>query len=135
MKLQLYIIKHYGLKYRAKGLQIRFAVIDKDKAIKYPANFLCLLPKQINPKLKQKYKFIELFGSESSQLAFDLLNRALDSEKDTEIREAIRKRLKKLSIKSPLQVKCRLCGNYFEVINRKLEPHRVCRDCRQRIYA
>jgi hypothetical protein len=135
MKLQLYIIKHYGLKYRAKGPQIRFAVIDKDKATKYPANFLCLLPKLINPKLKQKHKFVELFGSESPQLAFNLLNWALDTEKDIELREAIRKRLKKISIKSPHQVNCRLCGNYFEVINRKLEPHRVCRDCRQRIYA
>ena len=65
MEFQLYIIKHYGLKYRAKGMQIRFAVVDKDKATRYPANFLCLLPRQVNPKLKQKYKFIELFGSEA----------------------------------------------------------------------
>ena len=63
MDLQLYITKHYGLKYRSKGTQVKFAVVDKDKAKKYPQNFLCILPKKLNPKLKQKYKFTDLFGS------------------------------------------------------------------------
>ena len=85
MELQLYITKQYELKYRAKGLQTCFSVIDKDKTTKYPTNFICLLPIQLNPNLKSKYKLIEFFGSESPQLARDLLHRALSTEKDFEI--------------------------------------------------
>lgn len=115
-------------------MQIRFAVIDKHKAPKYPANFLCLLPKQINPKLKQKYKFIELFRDKSPQLAHDLLSKALEAENDTKIREAIRKRLNKLNSISALEVKCRLCGKLFHN-NGKYGPTRMCNECKQRIYA
>ena len=135
MELQLYIIKHYGLKYRAKGMQIRFAVVDKDKATRYPANFLCLLPRQVNPKLKQKYKFIELFGSESPQLAQGLLNRALITESDIQIREAIRKRLKFLNVNPVCQVKCRFCGQSFQPKRGKYGPTRMCLECKQKIYA
>ena len=135
MELQLYIIKHCGLKYRAKGLQIRFAVIDKDKANSYPANFLCLLPIQLNPNLKNKYKFIEFFGAESSQLARDLLLRALSTEKDFEIREAIRKRLKKLNPETLSKTKCRFCGQSFQPNRGKYGPTRMCLECKQKIYA
>ena len=135
MELQLYIIKHYGLKYRSKGMQIRFAVVDKDKATRYPANFLCLLPRQVNPRLKQKYKFIEFFGSESPQLAQDLLNRALITENDTKIREAIRKRLKFFNVHPVCQVKCRFCGLSFQPKKGKYGPTRMCLECKQRIYA
>ena len=135
MELQLYIIKHYGLKYRAKGMQIRFAVVDKNKANRYPANFLCLLPRLVNPRLKQKYKFIELFGSESPQLAQDLLNRALITENDTNIREAIIKRLKFLNVHPVCQAKCRFCGQSFQPKKGKYGPTRMCLECKQRIYA
>ena len=134
MDLQLYITKHQRLKYRSKGLQPKFAVVDLDKALTYPQNFLCLLPKLINPKLKQKHKFVELFGDKSSQLAHDLLSKALEVENDTQIREAIRKRLNKLNITSALEVKCRLCGKLFQN-NGKYGPTRMCNECKQRIYA
>jgi hypothetical protein len=135
MELQLYITKHYGLKYRSKGFHIRFAVVDMSKASTYPINFLCMLPKQINPKLKQKYKFVELFGKESPQLAQTLLNTALNAEKETDIKEAIRKRLKQLNMNPVYQTKCRLCGKYYEAPKVKQIPHRICVECKQRIYA
>ena len=89
MQLQLYITKYYGLKYRSKGLQIKCTVIDKEKALTYPQNFLCLLPKLINPKLKQQHKFVELFGEKSPQIAHDLLSRALEEEIDVDHHEEL----------------------------------------------
>ena len=134
MDLKLYITKHYGLKYRSKGLQIKFAVVDLDKAPTYPENFLCMLPKLINPKLKQKHKFVELLGDKSPQIAHDLLNEALETEIDFDVRQAIRKRIKKLNIKSVSKVKCRLCKQLFQPKG-NYGPTRMCQDCRQRIYA
>jgi hypothetical protein len=134
MVLQLYITKHYGLKYRSKGLQIKFAVIDLDKALTYPQNFLCMLPKLINPKLKQKHKFVELFGDKSLQIAYDLLTKALDTEIDVDVIQAIEKRLKKLNIKTASKVRCRLCSQFFQPKG-KSGPSRMCNDCKKRIYA
>jgi predicted Zn-ribbon and HTH transcriptional regulator len=126
--------KLFTSKYRSKGIQIIFSVVDLDKSEKFPNNFVCLLPKNIDPKLKQKHKFVELFGQESPKLAHSLLTKALSNEKDLEIREAIRKRLKKLKIEAVPQVICRLCGQLFKDSRVKYGPSRMCPDCRQRIY-
>jgi|GEM_PF-826230 len=134
MDLELYITKHYSQRSLVNWPKIRFAVLDKDKASKYPENFLCLLPKQINPKLKQKHKFIQLFGNESPKIAQDLLNNALDSTGDPEIAEAIRKRLKKIKPRSVFQIKCKLCGFFFEPNFKDADSPRICSDCKQRIY-
>ncbi|KON33876.1 MAG: hypothetical protein AC479_02855 [miscellaneous Crenarchaeota group-6 archaeon AD8-1] len=132
MDLQLYITKHYGLKYRSKGTQVKFAVVDKDKAKKYPQNFLCMLPKKLNPKLKQKYKFTDLFGSQSPQLAYNLLKDALENEDDLEVIKAIKSRLREIK-STENHSKCRICGHQFSN-NKKYGPNRMCSNCRNRIY-
>jgi hypothetical protein len=134
MNLKLHITKNYNIKDYNKPAHIRIAVIDQDKSLTYPQNFLCLLPKQVNPKLKQKHKFVELFGDKSPQLAHDLLISASETEKDPEIGEAIRKRLLKLNYKSTPEAKCRLCGQTFQPKG-EYGPTRMCQECRQRIYA
>ena len=135
MNLELRITKHYALRSFTNWPKIRFAVLDKDKASRYPENFICLLPKQINPKLKQKHRFIELFGNESPTIAQNLLNKALDSTEDPEVREEIRRRLKKIEPRSIFQVKCKLCGLYFTPRSIHYNSPEICLECKQRIYA
>ena len=135
MNLELRITKHYGMRSLTNWPKIRFAVLDKDKASSYPENFICLLPKQINPKLKQKHRFIELFGNESPKIAQDLLNKALDSSDDPEINEAIKKRLKKIDPRSIFQVKCKLCGLFYNSRSLAYNSPNICSECKQRIYA
>jgi hypothetical protein len=132
MNLELYITKHYGLKYRSKGTQVKFAVIDKDKSPNYPQNFLCLLPKKLNPNLKLKHKFIDLFGNKSPQLAYNLLKEALENEDDLDVIKAIQSRLKEIKTLEN-HSKCRICGNAFSS-NKKYGPSRMCASCRNRIY-
>lgn len=133
MDLELYITKRYGLKYRSKGIQVKFAVVDKDKSPNYPQNFLCMLPRKIDPNLKIKHKFIDLFGSESPKLAYNLLKEALDNEEDTEVIKDIRSRIKELESIISHDMKCRLCGKTFSNKG-NYKRSRICSECKNRIY-
>jgi hypothetical protein len=72
---------------------IRFVVVDLDRSKEYPANFICLLPKNIKVNGKRTTKFESNFGDNSSELAKKLLKRALRAESDREVKTEIRKRL------------------------------------------
>ena len=92
-----------------------------------------MLPRKLNPKLKQKHKFTDLFGSESSQLAYDLLNGALENEDDLEVIKAIKTRLREIKTNADCDSKCRFCGQVFSS-NKKYGPSRMCSNCRNKIY-
>jgi hypothetical protein len=78
--------------YSHKGY-LRFVVVDLDRSKKYPANFICLLPKNIKASGKRNSKFERNFGDNSLELAKKLLKRALRAESDREAKAEIRKRL------------------------------------------
>ena len=77
---------------------INFAVMDMDKATVYPANFVCVLPKQIDEKGDYQNIFSTIFGKESQRTAEKLLTEALKVAKDPEITLEIEKRLKMLQL-------------------------------------
>jgi hypothetical protein len=77
---------------------INFAVMDLDKATGYPANFICVLPKQIGDVGDYQNIFSSLFGKESQRTAEKLLTDALKVELDPEIALEIEKRLKLLQL-------------------------------------
>ena len=55
LKLELFVSKVFlGSKYRPVGCIYVFAVVDLDKSKKYPQNFVCVLPKEINIRLKNQ---------------------------------------------------------------------------------
>jgi hypothetical protein len=92
LKLGL-VSKRNGLNdYSRKGY-LRFVVVDLDRSKKYPANFICLLPKNIKASGKRNSKFERNFGDNSLELAKKLLKRALRTESDREVKAEIRKRL------------------------------------------
>jgi hypothetical protein len=75
---------------------INFAVMDLDKATGYPANFICVLPKQIGEEGDCQNIFSSIFGKESQRTAEKLLTDALKVELDPEVALEIEKRLKLL---------------------------------------
>ena len=97
MNPQLYIFKRYELEHFDDNRnRIYFVIVNLDKAKKYPANFVCVLPTQKNSIVKQLTEFSRLFGQDSLRLARQLLKDALKEEDDGQIRTEIEKRLKRL---------------------------------------
>jgi hypothetical protein len=84
--------------YSRKGY-IRFVVVDLDRSKKYPANFVCILPKNIKLTGKKATKFERMFEDDSLELAKKLLKRALRAEEDWEVKAELRKRLDLLNPK------------------------------------
>jgi hypothetical protein len=74
-------------------------VIDLDRTKRYPENFVCILPLTIKIKTKPTNKFEKTFGTESIEIAQQLLRKALRSRVNSETKKEIKKRLKLLNPK------------------------------------
>ena len=96
MKPQLYTFKRDQLEHYDSRNRIYFVVVNLDKAKKYPANFVCVLPKPRSSMVKPSTEFSRVFGKVSLRLAKHLLNEALEDADDAEIRAEIEERLKSL---------------------------------------
>lgn len=103
MKLKLSIFKREELNDYSGRNYIRFAIVDLDRSKEYPANFVCILPKQIKANGGHHTKFERRFGDESLELAKKLLKRALKTQSDWEVKEEIRERLELLKPKPERQ--------------------------------
>ena len=96
MNLKLRITKHYSSDSYIKPKHIRFAIIDLDRSLDYPINFVCNLPKSIKLNERQPSNFSKTFGDKKVEVAKKLLKDALQSEDDLEIKEEIEARLRNL---------------------------------------
>ena len=134
MKLSLHLSKNIKLKSRFNGKNIGIAVIDLDKSKKYPANFLCVLPKVINLTASCQSNFTKLYGKKSKPIANLLLTQALTYEIDLEKINEIRDRLKLLNPKKLIKTKCVVCGNLFQQKNRAFRKHKLCHECYKKRY-
>ena len=94
MKPKLYTFKRDELERYNSRNRIYFVVVNLDKAKKYPANFVCVLPKLKSSIVRPSSEFSRVFGKDSLRLAKQLLNKALKDEDDAEIRAEIQERLK-----------------------------------------
>lgn len=74
-------------------------IIDLDRSKHYPENFVCILPLTIKRKTKPTNKFEKEFGTESIEIAKQLLKKALRSRVNLETKKEIKKRLKLLNPK------------------------------------
>jgi hypothetical protein len=82
---------------------IRFAVVDSDKTKSYPQNFICMLPQHVSEANDDSSVFARTFGENRIELAKKLLNAAMETEDDTEIKAEIKERLKLLEPKPAWQ--------------------------------
>jgi hypothetical protein len=131
MKLTLDISKRIVNSISGPKEQFIFAVIDLDRSGGYPANFVCLLPKDLGGKSKSCSKFFGIFGEESSRIAVGLLRKALESESDVKVKGEIEKRLKLLEPKQ-VTAKCTMCGCVFEPRKYGRYVERMCQKCKSK---
>lgn len=96
MNLKLRITKHYSSDSYIKPKHIRFAIIDLERSPDYPINFVCNLPKSIKLNERQPSNFSKTFGDKKVTIAKKLLQDALQTEDDLEIKEEIEARLRNL---------------------------------------
>jgi hypothetical protein len=113
--------------------EIHFVVVNKDEPRLYPLNFICVLPEQMSPGAQQNSNFTKIFGNESVPLAKDLLQKAMECEKDEEIKAAIQRRLKALQPKPIFLTKCRFCGKMFEPKKFRRYYQKTCQDCKRKM--
>jgi hypothetical protein len=99
MKLSLSIFKRNELNDYSRRDYIKFAVVDLETSKEYPANFVCILPRDVRSTGKNPTNFERKFGDKSLELARKLLKRALRVERDREVKVEIRERLNLLEPK------------------------------------
>ena len=134
MNVRLQVFKQDVVNDYSLGRRFRFAVVDLDKPGNYPSNFVCMLPAQISLDRKNSSIFLEVFGDKSLEMARALLTKALEKENDSEVKAEVERRLKLLEPKPAVQVKCRVCGNFFEPERRRFKQ-KICQECTRKKYA
>jgi hypothetical protein len=112
------------------GVTYRFAVVDYSKSHQYPSNFVCMLPLKVDKvKGKNLNVFGGLFGDKCVDFARELLNKALVSERDVEVKMELERRLKLLEPKHAGEVECFGCKKTFETTKMKKYKHPFCEEC------
>jgi hypothetical protein len=107
MNPRLYILRTGNSRDYSDRKNIHFTVVDKDITKDYPSNFVCVLPQHMSPAIDDSSIFAKTFKETKLELAKKLLNQALKTEDDSEIKTEIRARLKLLEPKPILQQKYR----------------------------
>jgi hypothetical protein len=129
MKLSLHITKNYNVKDYTKPGYIRIAVIDKDISKQYPSNYVCILPRTINPNARIPNKFQKKYGDKSPELMKKLIKQALDIVEDQDIKKELLARLKILNPKPKNLAKCNICGKEFKPRRYDYRLRKTCYSC------
>jgi hypothetical protein len=112
------------------GKTYRFAVLDFSKSKEYPANFVCMLPIKVDQSNKKSVNvFGEIFGEKSLVFAIELLNKALKSEKDDEVRSEIERRIKLIDPEQAKLVQCSVCKKTFQPVRYRKHKQNLCDTC------
>ena len=129
MDCRLQVFKYENIS-KNSGTNYRFAIVDYSRSKKYPANFVCMLPAKVDlVNGKSANVFAGLFGDKSVDFAKQLLNNALKSEKDDEVKMEIERRLKLLSSKQTGTVECSECKKPFQPAKLRKYKQHFCREC------
>ena len=131
MKLKLKVSKKQVNRASRLEETIVFAVIDLNKSGTYPANFVCMLPKELKSRSGTHCTFMRTFGDEALTLAKRLLTEALKREHDAQVKKEILRRLKTFEPKPAIEANCVVCGRKFQPRNYGPHLQRVCQACKQ----
>ena len=81
-------------------VQISFVVVDLNSKQEYPQNFVCVFPKNLFRKNQKgnlkRSRFFHVFGETSHEVAESLLEDALKTERDREVRRQIESSLREV---------------------------------------
>ena len=129
MTFELRIFKgDYG-RGRLAQSHLRFAVFDSNKSKSYPSNFVSLLPMRIDSDGKFPSVFTKFFGTKSLETARGLLTEALKTEDDSEIKAEMERRLNLLEPNPVINIKCRVCRQFFKTPKEKARKQKICPEC------
>ncbi len=120
---------------RSSDKHYRFAVIDLDKPVDYPRNFVCLLPLNFNENARPRLVFMQIFGDQSVKKANKLLEEALETEQDSGVKAEIMRRLRLLQPKHLRQIRCSSCGKVFHPRRVRRYSRNLCDKCLRKRYA
>lgn len=134
LNLKLQITKNTELRDYQTGKYIGFAVTDLDISKEYPSNFVCILPRHINPKAKIQSNFVKKYEEESQGIAKKLLNQALKTTDDQDIKKELLKRLKILNPKPKNLAKCNVCNKEFKARKYRYGRQKTCYQCKSKRY-
>lgn len=135
VKLKLSISKRYVNSRSGSEGKLVFSVLDMDRSGSYPRNFVCVLPRNLDSRGGSSgSQFCKIYGSESGQVAVDLLTAGLKGRDSFEVKDEIRKRLRALEPMHVVSVKCVVCGCVFEPKKYRYRSYvqRVCQECRNK---
>ena len=118
----------YGRR-RLAHSHLRFAVFDSNKSKSYPSNFVSLLPMRIDSDGKFPSVFSKFFGTKSLETARGLLTEALKTEDDSEIKAEMERRLNLLEPNPVINIKCRVCRQFFKTPKEKARKQKICPEC------
>jgi hypothetical protein len=120
---------------KISGTTYRFAIVNYSRSDSFPSNFVCMLPAKVELiKGKSQNVFGELFGDNSVDFAKELLNNALKSESEEEIKTEIERRLKLIDGKQVYSIKCSGCNKTFQPRKIRKHKHNFCPDCLKKRY-
>ncbi len=121
---------------RNSGITYRFAIVDYSRSKSYPANFVCMLPTKVDlVDGKTTNAFGRIFGNNGEDFAKELLNKALESESDTEVKTEIERRLKLIDPKQVNFIKCSGCSRTFQPRKIRKYKQNLCPECLKRRFA
>lgn len=129
MRLSLHLSKNYNIKDPYKHTFINIAVVDLDVSDKYPANFVCLLPKKLMPNNKYESKFQKKFGDKSQQILNSLLEQAIKTAGDVEFIVELENRLRINNSGVKNLVSCNVCGLKFKARKFGSKLQETCYGC------
>jgi hypothetical protein len=87
----------------------------------------------VESNFKIQSKFVQIFGNKSQDIAKRLLNKALLTQDDQEIKKEIKKRLKSLQPKPKIFSKCNVCGKDFQIRKYKWGRRKTCNECKSKM--
>ena len=126
MRYRLLVLKHENAADYSRGKNLRFTVVDLDRAKDDPANFVCLLPTRLSSNGIKSNRFEGIFGNRSFEVAKKMLTEALESESDNNVRNEIERRLKLLDPESSREKTCVSCGKAFQTDPKKRLKQSFC---------
>jgi hypothetical protein len=135
MDYRLQVFKHENIS-RNSGTTYRFAIVDYSRSESFPANFVCMLPANVDlVKGKSPNVFGGLFGDKGADFAKELLNKALKNESDTEVKTEIERRLRLINSKQVNLVKCGGCSRTFQPRKIRKYKQNLCPECLKKRFA
>ncbi len=130
MRYKLHVVKNEKAEdWSDSQTHLRFTVVNLEKGKSYPLNFVCLLPMRFTFKEDRLTMFEKLFGADSLAMAKKLLNDALETEQDGDVKDEIDRRLRLLSPELAQKQICPSCGKPFQAPSKKSWKRSYCAEC------